>query len=32
MSKTLELNATTTATYFLHIRSGAAMLSRIAFR
>jgi len=32
MSKTLELNATTTATYFLHLKSGAAVLSRIAFR
>jgi hypothetical protein len=32
MSKTLELDATTTATYFLHLKSGPAILSRIAFR
>ena len=32
MAKTVELDATTTATYFLHLKSGAAILSRIAFR
>jgi hypothetical protein len=31
MTKTLELDATTTTTYFLHLKSGAAILSRIAF-
>jgi hypothetical protein len=31
MTKTVELDATT-ATYFLHLKSGAAVLSRIAFR
>jgi hypothetical protein len=32
MSKTVELDATATATYFLHLKSGTAILSRIAFR
>jgi hypothetical protein len=32
MSKTVELDATTEATYFLHLKSGTAILSRIAFR
>jgi len=32
MTKTVELDATATATYFLHLKSGAAILSRIAFR
>jgi hypothetical protein len=32
MTKTVELDATTTVTYFLHLKSGAAILSRIAFR
>jgi predicted secreted protein len=32
MTQTLELDATATSTYFLHLKSGAAILSRIAFR
>jgi predicted secreted protein len=32
MTKTVELDATATATYFLHLKSGSAILSRIAFR
>ena len=32
MTKTVALDATTTATYFLHLKSGAAILSRITFR
>ena len=32
MTKTVELDATATASYFLHLKSGAAILSRIAFR
>jgi hypothetical protein len=32
MTKTLELDATASATYFLYLKSGAAILSRIAFR
>lgn len=31
MTKTLALDATTTTTYFLHLKSGSAILSRIAF-
>ena len=32
MTKTVELDATATATYFLQLKSGTAILSRIAFR
>jgi predicted secreted protein len=31
-TKTVELDATATAIYFLHLKSGTAILSRIAFR